>query len=176
MPFERRGTVCRLCGYDEWHQNRGSWVCGACGEPAAIPARRSEHNDGKPVSKRSKRGKVVRGVFYRGPKRDRGADPFWDRTPTNIRQAIKEGRLTDFDGTVAGALYDHLRRHRGKGRRISCRDLAAKIRRSVPGVKKSLLRMQSEGELRLIESGRGHQSGGIYWFPSRDESQPERIH
>lgn len=110
---------------------------------------------------------VRRRAFYRGPKHTYSAEPWYRYRPENVIKAVEEGKLLDVDGTIAGAINDHNRRHKGERRRISCPALAEKLHKSVPTVKRSVSRLLRSNEMAMVASGKGNQRGGIYQFPPR---------
>ncbi|HEV2033379.1 MAG TPA: hypothetical protein VGU71_04150 [Candidatus Dormibacteraeota bacterium] len=153
--------ICRECRREsEPIIDFGKRVCPNCYAPASADPAPTSSGSAKPFKYRS--------VRYRGRKHNYGAEPWYRYRPENIIKAVEEGRLLDVDGTVAGAINDHNRRHRGEGRRISCPALAVKLNKSVPTVKRSVSRMLHAGELAVLASGRGEQRGGIYQFPPRE--------
>jgi hypothetical protein len=111
---------------------------------------------------------------YRGSKRDRSGDPYWDMTPTNIRLAVADGRLEAVDMSVAGVIYRHIRksaRYRDKGKRIARPEIARLLGLSVSTVGLSLGRMVAAGELIIVSPGKWNQNGAIYGFPARAVSE-----
>jgi hypothetical protein len=121
----------------------------------------------RPKPSRAGRGRPIRGKVYRGRKHDYGAEPWYRYRPENIVKAVEEGRLLHVDGTIAGAINDHNRRHKGQGQRIAWPVLAARIHVSVPTVKRSVRRMVQAREISIEASGRGIDRGAIYRFPPR---------
>jgi hypothetical protein len=125
----------------------------------------------KAASKRSSNsGKTVRGVRYRGRERDRSADPYYLFTPANIVKAVEEKRLTPVDIAFASVLYQHVRRserYKDKGRRITLRELAAKLHRDERSARRAVARMVGAGELIVESRADGNRNGAIYRFPPR---------
>ncbi len=136
---------------------------------------------GEPVEKEPEGGgrgrnrsnrRTVRGVRYRGAKRDRSADPYYVFTPANVVTAVEEERLDASVIPYASVLYQHIRRserYKDKGKRITCAELGRKLHRSERSAKRAIAAMVGEGELQVVSPGRGNRNGTIYRFPPRSE-------
>jgi len=124
-----------------------------------------------PRPKVEPKGKVVRGTFYRGPKRDRSRDSRWDKTPTNIRIGVEEGQLTAIDMAVANMVNQNIERNRrskkDKSQRITVHEIAAQLGLSTKTVQRSITRMVAAGELIVVSPGIHNLNGAIYAFPAR---------
>jgi len=130
-----------------------------------VPADLPQPRKGKKIRQPSGAWKT-----YKGSKRDRSGDPYWDQTPTNVRLAVAEGRLKAVDMSVAGVIYRHIRksaRYRDKGKRISNPEIARLLGLERESVRQSIKRMATEHELIVLSPGQHNFNGAIYGFPAR---------
>jgi hypothetical protein len=116
-------------------------------------------------------GKVVRGVFYRGAKRDRSNDPAYNlHTPRLIDRAVKEQIVSPADGYYATAIYRHIRRTERFSeatRRLTIAELARLVNRSLTVTRDAVKRLIAAGFLIVVKPGGGRGVGAIYALKAR---------
>jgi hypothetical protein len=154
---------------DKWHQHRGRWVCGFCGEP---PLGDGARGTSRPPTDRG--FTVAKPFRYRGPKRDYGRDPRYRRVLEAAEVARKTRKITRAERDVANAIYWHQRRHwkhREKTQRVTFAELAAEAGTSRTTVERAIPRLVEVCGLRIVMPAEGNRNGAVYRFPARSEEE-----
>jgi hypothetical protein len=111
-------------------------------------------------------GKVIRGKFHRGPKRDHANDPRWKQTPTGLNR-----KLLPLEETILALIWkrnkETYRARFDKTKRISVRELADQVPCGTKTAQRVITRLVAAGELLIVTPSKGNVNGAIYAVPPR---------